>query len=98
MFVKQQVVTTHRPRTEEVCGNIVDVDHKSKVVRLKLLQLIVDQSLHWAWHLDQAWHWALDRGPFLSPDRFDCDAQSHLTNSVVTKTQYPHSFDSRAPT
>jgi hypothetical protein len=72
MFVKQQVLTTDRPCAEEACGIIVDINHKSKVVRLKLLQLIVDQSLHWAWHLDQAQHWALDWGPFLSPDRFDC--------------------------
>jgi hypothetical protein len=52
------------------CGNIVDVNHESKVVRLKLLQPIVDQSLGWAWHLNQAWHWALGRVPFLSLDRF----------------------------
>jgi hypothetical protein len=44
------------PSWPNACGNIVDVNHKSKVVRLKLLQLIVDESLHWAWHLDQAWH------------------------------------------
>jgi hypothetical protein len=79
-------MTTYRPCAEEACGNIVDVNHESKVVRLKLLQLIVDQSLHWAWHLDQSWHWAL----FLSPDS---DAQSHLTNSVVTKTQHPHTTE-----
>jgi hypothetical protein len=38
---------------EHLCGNIVDVNHESKVVRLKLLQPIIDQSLHWAWHLYQ---------------------------------------------
>jgi hypothetical protein len=89
-MLDQELVDNYRPCAEEACGNIVDVNHESKVVRLKLLQLIVDQSLHWAWHLDQARHWALDRGPFLSPDRFDCYAQSHLTNSVAIKTQYPH--------
>jgi hypothetical protein len=46
-------------------GNIVDFNHKTKVVRLMLLQLIVDQPCHQTWHLDQAWHWALYRGPFL---------------------------------
>jgi hypothetical protein len=73
-----------------VCGNIVDFNHESKVVRLTLLQLLVDQSLHKAWHLDQAWHWALGRGPFLNPDKFDCSAHTHFTNSVANKTQYPH--------
>jgi hypothetical protein len=83
-------MTTYRPCAEEVCGNIVDINHKTKIVRLTLLQLLVDQSLHKAWHLDRAWHWALGRGPFLSPDKFDCSAHSHFTNSVATKTQYPH--------
>jgi hypothetical protein len=59
-------MTTYWPCAQEVCGNIIDVDHKSKVVRLMLLQLIFDQCLHWAWHLDQASHWALDRAPFLA--------------------------------
>jgi hypothetical protein len=35
-------------------------------LKLTLLQLIVDKPLHQAWLLDQAWHWALYRGPFLS--------------------------------
>jgi hypothetical protein len=72
------------------CGDIVDFYHETKVVRLTLLQLLVDQSLHKAWHLDRAWHLALGWGPFLSPDKFDCSAHSHFTNSVATKTQYPH--------
>jgi hypothetical protein len=74
----QELVDNYRPCTEEACGNIIDVNQESKVVRLKLLQLIqVDLSLHCAWHLKQAWHWALARGPFLSPDRFDCTL-SHI--------------------
>jgi hypothetical protein len=83
-------VTTIGLAQRKRVGKLVDFNHETKVVRLTLLQLIVDQPLHQAWHLDQARHWALGRGPFLSTDRFDCYTQSHFTNSVVTKTQYPH--------
>jgi hypothetical protein len=69
--LSEGVMTTCRPCAEEACGIIVDIDHKSKIVRLMLQQLIVDQALNQAQHLDQAQHWALNRGPFLSPGRFD---------------------------
>jgi hypothetical protein len=38
-------MTTYRPCAEEACGNIVDVNHESKVVRLKLLQPISSLGL-----------------------------------------------------
>jgi hypothetical protein len=96
-------MTNYRPCAEEACGNIVDVNHESKVVRLKLLHLIVDQSLHWAWHLNQAWHWASIGAPFLAltdftvrlvtSDQICCDQNpisSHWhSKSVKPKQQHP---------
>jgi hypothetical protein len=68
-----------------LCGNIVDVNHKSKGVRLKLRQLIVDQSLHWAWYLKNAW--ALNRSPFLALT--DLTVHS-VTSDQISRDQKPN--------
>jgi hypothetical protein len=66
--------------TTTQCGNIVDVNHRFKVVRLNSLQLIVDR----AWHL--AWHSA--KGPFLSPGRFDCTGRQIPLIQSRSKSSY----------